>query len=137
MFLGTILFTSLLASSVAGDHYAAEARYQSVLQRQCTEVLGFEEGSEQNMNCQLFYEKLFRRLYHISDLTNLSTVNRVEAKIEKLNTTCQNRYGDQTIPSDVLWNCIQQQGELERAESTYQERRQERRDLLRAIERRR
>ena len=127
MLFGTILLSSALLANGMTDNRVAEARYQDVLENQCEEVLGFAEGTEAHMDCQLFYEKLFRRLYGISDSMSLSAVQRVEQKIEQLNTACQKHYGDKDIPAAALWRCIQKQGELERDEKTYQDKRYDRR----------
>ena len=133
MFLGTILLTSLLLAQGADNNRIGEARYQAALDRQCEEVLGFQMGSDKNMKCHLFYEKLFRRLYHISDSVSKELADTIEKKIEKINTTCENYFKDGVISKDALWTCVQEHADMEREESTYQDMYRERQDYLRTI----
>ncbi len=133
MFWGSILLTSLLLNPMADSDRIGEARYQEALNRQCEEVLGFQPGSEQNMKCHLFYEKLFRRLYHMSGSVSKELADRIEQKIDKLNTTCENYFKDSAISKEALWTCIQEHAEMERDESTYQDSYRERQDYLRTI----
>ena len=133
MLLGTILLSFLLVASSASANRVGEARYQDALDRQCEEVLGFQKDTEANMKCHLFYEKLFKRLYHISDSVSTEQANRIEKKIEKMNTTCENYFKDSVISKEALWICVQEQGEIERDESTYQDLYRERQDYFRTI----
>ena len=133
MILGTILVSLLLLSSPTNADRVGDARYQEALNRQCEEVLGFQSDTEDNMKCHLFYEKLFRRMYHISDSISTPLANKIESKIEKMNTTCENYFKDGVVSKELLWTCIQNQGEIERSESTYQDAYRRHRDYLRTI----
>ena len=112
--LGTVLLTSLLLTTGADSDRIGEARYQAALDRQCEETLGFTKGSEENMQCHLFYERLFRRLYPVSDSVSADVAEQVEKKIEKMNTTCEGYFKDGVISKSALWTCVQEQGKLER-----------------------
>ena len=59
--------------------------------------------------------------------------DKIEKKIDKINTTCESYFKDGVISKDALWTCVQEQGDMEREESTYQDMYRERQDYLNTI----
>ena len=106
-----ILLTTCLTLSAcisAEELEAAQYAYQSVLQEQCEDVLGFPIGTNQHMQCRMFYENMYK--YQTSSYMTMSHVERIRAQIQSMTQLCQSYWGDQDMAQTALWSCIQQKG---------------------------
>lgn len=107
--------------------------YEQVLLEQCQHVLGFQKGTQDYMNCRLFYNSYIKNIGYDTTYLSYSKVNNIQSKIENTNQQCAYFWGTDEIEKAnkaALWSCTQKIAQEEMKENKHQKELEEKRRLL-------
>ena len=129
-----LVFMGLTACVSEQERREAAFRYEQALRDQCEQTLGFKAGTQNYMECRMFYDKVIK--YSDIDTTSMSFY-RVQMLQERINATtqkCRSYWGKDNMPKSALWKCIKEQEQEQIDEAIHQkELKEEEAMLTRAI----
>ena len=103
----TGLLCSVLCSCISQEERtAAKNRINSTLNHQCSVTMGFRQGTEEYMQCRMFYDDVLRYKNIDLDYLSLSSADSFRVKMEDLNKTCTEYLGNFNPPPGAIWNCV-------------------------------
>ena len=103
----TALLCAVLCACIsAEERAAAKNRMNSVLNRQCSVTMGFKLGTEEYMQCRMFYDDVLRYKNLNINSMSLSSADSFRVKMEDLNKTCMQYLGNFNPPPGAIWTCV-------------------------------
>ncbi|MBO5997377.1 MAG: hypothetical protein J6P93_02495 [Alphaproteobacteria bacterium] len=103
----TALLCAVLCACIsAEERAAAKNRMNSVLNRQCSVTMGFKLGTEEYMQCRMFYDDVLRYRNMDMDYLSFDKVDSFRLKMDDLNKTCTQYLGNFNPPPGAIWNCV-------------------------------
>ena len=128
--LSAVCALTLTACVSDEERLGSKYQFQSMVQDQCANTLGFKVGTTNHMKCQLFYEDMFK--YEVeNDYWSYSKVSKMEQQIYDLNQQCQSYWGGAQITKSALWTCVQQKGNSLMEEAKHQKELKEQERVMR------
>ena len=99
----------LLSSCISlEERRAAAFRVEQILQTQCSQTMGLKQGTQDYMDCRMFYEEVLDWDGVDLDYMSLGTAERIGRRIEQLNYQCRSYWGTSNVNKSALWSCVQQ-----------------------------
>ena len=124
-----ITFAVILTACISEEErLGSQYQFQSIIQDQC-EQMGFKMGTTQSMQCQMFYEDVFK--YEIDNYWSYSRVQQVENKMYQMRDQCQNYWGNKQISPSALWLCVQKKGQAMKEQAEHERQLKEQEELMR------
>lgn len=104
--IGGLLCSVLCSCISVEERTAAKNRMNSTLNQQCSVTMGFKLGTEEYMQCRMFYDDVLRyRNININNMS-LSSADSFRVEMEDLNKTCMEYLGNFNPPPGAIWNCV-------------------------------
>ena len=82
-------------------------RYEETMRNQCEHVLGFRTGTQNYMNCRVFYDEYLEATGHATSYMSFSKAQSIQREVDDLNNQCSRYWGQEGISGQYLWSCIQ------------------------------
>lgn len=105
-------------------------RYEETMRNQCAHTLGFSVGTQNYMNCRMFYDEYLPAVGYSTTSMSFSNAQSIQNQITSLNNQCARYWGTSGISGMSLWNCIQQLGEKAIDEAAHQRELREKEEML-------
>ncbi len=105
-------------------------RYEETMRNQCEHALGFSVGTQNYMNCRMFYDEYLSAVGYSTTSMSFSNVQNIQNQISSLNEQCGRYWGTVGISGKNLWNCVQQLGNKTISEAAHQKELQEEEEML-------
>lgn len=90
----------------AEERAAARYRMNTILDQQCAVAMGFRQGTNQYMECRMFYDDVLTSREIKLNYMSLSTVNNFKMDLDDLNRTCMQYLGNMNPPAGAIWGCV-------------------------------
>ena len=101
-----LVCTALCSCVSPEEKLAAKNRMNATLNQQCAVTMGFKQGTEEYMQCRMFYDDVLRyNKIYINNLS-LAEADSFRVKMEDLNQTCMQYLGNFNPPPGAIWNCV-------------------------------
>ena len=110
-----MLCMGLTACISAEERRAANYRYDESLYNKCAYRLGFSPGTQNYMNCRMFYDEYFTDMGYTKWMS-LSSVQKIQTKMDALTNKCLGYWGQSGAGAAQVWPCIQYFGKKELTE---------------------
>ena len=112
------------------ERAAATYRMEQTLKNQCTQKLGFQVGTSNYMQCQMFYEEMME-VWGISlNYASFYKSDKLARNIETQNATCLRYWGSESIEKTALWECVRKIGQEQIDEVARQKELKEKEEIL-------
>ena len=112
------------------ERAAAQYRMRETLKNQCGQTLGFQAGTQDYMNCQMFYDKVMEANHFYISNASFRSSDSLNAYIKNQNETCYYYWGSNNIDKKALWDCVYKIGNEEIEEAKHQKELKEQEELL-------
>lgn len=86
-------------------------RHESTMRNQCEHKMGFKTGTQDYMNCRVFYDEYFEMMGYSVDYMSFSKAQNIKNQVDGLNTQCERYWGKAGIAGENLWACVKMLGE--------------------------
>lgn len=97
----------------AEERAAARYRMNTILDQQCAVAMGFRQGTNQYMECRMFYDDVLTSREITLNYMSLSTVNNFKMDLDDLNRTCMQYLGNMNPPAGAIWGCVKKKEQEE------------------------
>ena len=85
--LGILSLCVLLGACVSEqERRESMYRYEQTMRNQCEHTLGFATGTQNYMNCRLFYDEYLAAIGYPTDSMSFSKAGDIQSRINALNT---------------------------------------------------
>jgi len=121
---------ALMACVSAEERRAANYRYDETLHNQCAYNLNFPQGTQNYMNCRMFYDEFFTDMGYTSWMS-LSSVQKIQNKMDAMTNKCMGYWGQSDISTSQVWPCIRYFGKKELEEHKRQKELEEQERIMR------
>ena len=105
-------------------------RYEQTMRNQCEHTLGFAVGTQNYMNCRMYYDEYLPVAGYSTTSMSFSNAQNIQNHIDALNNQCARYWGTSGIGGANLWNCIQQLGNKVIDEAEHQKELKEKQEML-------
>ncbi len=121
---------SLMACVSEQERQESLYRFEETMRNQCEHQLGFRTGTQNYMNCRMFYDEYLTAQGYSLDYMSFSTAQSIQNQIGLLNSQCSRYWGTSGISGNNLWACVQQLGNKTIQEAAHQKELKEQEELL-------
>lgn len=130
-YLSYVLPSLLLIGCVSEqERYESMYRYEQTMRNQCEHALGFKTGTQNYMNCRMFYDEYLSAKGYDTEYMSFSKAQNIQNQISDLNNQCSRYWGTTGISGVNLWNCVQKLGNKTIQEYNHQKELKEQEDML-------
>lgn len=105
-------------------------RYEETMRNQCEHTLGFAAGTQNYMNCRMFYDEYLAAAGYSTSSMSFSNAQNIKNQIDSLNNQCSRYWGKEGISGVNLWNCVRQLGDKVIEEAEHQKELREKQQVL-------
>lgn len=127
-----LILSSVLVMGCVSEQERRESlyRYEETMRNQCEHALGFATGTQDYMNCRMFYDEYLPAAGYSTTSMSFSNASRIQDKIDSLNQQCARYWGTDGISGKNLWSCVQQLGNKVIDEAAHQKELKEKQEML-------
>ena len=111
------------------EQRAAAYRYEELITSQCQQTLGLPMGTQNYMNCRIFYDEYMDALGYSTDYMSFSKVQNMQRQVDALNSQC-GRYIGQGSSRQYLWSCVQTLGQKRIEQARHEKELQEQEEMF-------
>ena len=105
-------------------------RYEETMRNQCEHSLGFPTGTQNYMNCRMFYDEYLNSQGYDTSYMSFSKAQNIQNQVDNLNTQCSRYWGREGISGANLWACVQQLGNKAIQDAQHQKELKEQEEML-------
>lgn len=129
--LGILSLCVLLGACVSEqERRESMYRYEQTMRNQCEHTLGFATGTQNYMNCRLFYDEYLAAIGYPTGSMSFSKADAIQSRINALNTKCTRYWGTQGLGGQNLWYCVRQLGDKQIEQAKHEQELQEQEEML-------
>ncbi len=129
----SLIFLVLTGCVSEQERNESRYMYEQALLDQCQHILGFQKGTQNYMNCRMFYNSYFKTLGYDMAYPSYSKANKVQRDIQRVNSQCTYFWGTDEVTKVnkvALWSCTQKIVQEEMDEIKHQKELEEKQKML-------
>ena len=120
-----------LWSCVSEEERAASMyQYETTMRNQCVHKLGFQTGTQNYMNCRIFYDEYLESIGYSTSGMSFSKAQTIQTRIDELNNQCARYWGQSGIAGQHLWSCVQTFGNKQIEKTKHEKELKEQEEML-------